>query len=268
MKLYKEQDFRFLSKEDEEEYFEIKESEITGRPFGRVNKFREYPKAARHYEHLFPNNYLDIVELKDSENIKTMCKNYYDFLENNPNEQELLKFLNEQEYYFIIASIFKFYNFGHHEAYLFKEFTLAGLHRVDYLLVGKGSGGYEFVFVELEHPSDNAFLSTTSDYAQSYRKGIGQVNDWRRTLESHFNNLSLEFSKAIKKNQSLPNEFHQNDSSRRHYVVIAGRRKHYESNNDKAYEIRRNEERTSGIKILHYDNLIDYTLSLIGEDSF
>ncbi|TQR14729.1 Shedu anti-phage system protein SduA domain-containing protein [Psychrobacillus soli] len=268
MKLYKEKDYRILSIDDEEKYIQIRDSELTGKRFGRVNKFREYPKAARHFEHLFPNNYLDIVELKDSEAIKTMCTEYQKKLDTNPNEQEMLNFINENEYYILIASIFKFYNFGHHEAYLFKEFPLAGAHRVDYLLVGKGSGGYEFIFIELEHPSDNAFLSTTADYAQSYRKGINQVNDWRRTLEVHFNNMSIEFNKAIKTNQSLPNEFYLNDSSRRHYIVIAGRRAHYRCSSEKAYEIRRNEERTSGIKILHYDNLIDYTLELIGKDSF
>jgi len=47
--------------------------------------------------------------------------------------------------------------------------------------------------------------------------------------------------------------------------VIAGRRKHYDVNTRKTYEMRRNE---SLARILHYDNLIDYTKELTGKNTF
>lgn len=263
MKLYKNKDYRSLSEEEEKMYRGIKESEKVRKLFGRINKFREYPKAARHFEHLFPNNYLDIVELEDAEKINNICRSYEDLLDTNPGERAMLNFINNNEYYLLIASLFKFYNFGHHEAYLFKEFNIGG-YVVDYLLVGKGSGGYEFIFVELEDPSATSFL-TNCHYAESYRKGLNQIRDWKGALNRNFSCLANEFRKATKPGEALPEEFIENDESRRHYVVIAGRRKHYEINTRRTYEIRRNETLAS---ILHYDNLIQYTKNLIGENSF
>ncbi|MDZ5608386.1 DUF4263 domain-containing protein, partial [Bacillus pseudomycoides] len=71
MKLYKGQDYCFLSESDRLEYEKVRESEkIYPLASGilseiSVNKFHEYPKAARHNIYLFPNNYLDMVELQN-----------------------------------------------------------------------------------------------------------------------------------------------------------------------------------------------------------
>lgn len=52
-------------------------------------------------------------------------------------------------YYHIIGSLLSGLSFhtGHHAAYLFPEFQLGTADHVDYLIVVKGSGGYEFVLV-------------------------------------------------------------------------------------------------------------------------
>ncbi|CAH0325507.1 hypothetical protein SRABI84_05431 [Peribacillus simplex] len=189
-----------------------------------------------------------------------------DFLDSEPNERQVLNFINDQEHYLLIASLLKLYNFGHHEAYLFKEFQLGTEYIVDYLLVGKGSGGYQFIFIELEHPSKNAFLKETHDLAEPYRKGINQINDWKYYLELYSDTLIPTFKKAIKTNDSLPEEFTLNDSTRRHYVVVCGRRKYFEINQEKSYRIRRQLEAESRIKLFHYDNLYNLTLNLIDED--
>lgn len=264
MKLYKNQDYTVLSEEDEILYKEIYDSETKGQLFGaRENRFREYPKAARHFLHLFPNNYLDIVDLKDADKINNICESYTKFLDTNPRERDMLNFINNNEYYLLIASLFKFYNFGHHEAYLFKEFNI-GSYVVDYLLVGKGSGGYQFIFVELEDPSNSPFMKDYH-YAESYRKGLNQIKDWKSALNRNFSFLANEFRKSIKPGESLPEDFLDNDESRRHYVVIAGRSKHYEKNTRKTYEVRRSE---TVADIYHYDNLKRFTHNLIGENSF
>jgi hypothetical protein len=64
MKLY-DRDYSILNEKEIIEWNRVKESEKNGALLGRINKFREYPKAARHYSSLFPNNYFDIEELKD-----------------------------------------------------------------------------------------------------------------------------------------------------------------------------------------------------------
>ncbi|MED4634707.1 DUF4263 domain-containing protein [Peribacillus frigoritolerans] len=274
MKLYKGKDYRFLNKADKLEYERVRESEkVHPKASGilssiRTKKFNEYPKAARHNIHLFPNNYLDIVGLGKHDNIQLMHDNFKSLLDKNPTEQETLNFINENEYYFIIASLFSHYNFGHHEAYLFKEFQLNTTYRTDYLLVGKGSGGYQFVFIELESPSNNPFKQNGTELSQYYQNGINQVKNWERFLQQQFPSLQPKFNEARKRDKNLPSEFINSDYTRRHYVVIAGRREHYEQNHDATYAIRRYEEQTSRIKLLHYDNLLDLTKGLIGKITF
>lgn len=267
-------DYLYVDKEDLLEYEKIRESEIV-HPTAtgmlkevRVNKFHEYPKSIRHYIHLFPNNYLDIMELQQHEKIRRMIMEFENLLGTKPNEQEVLNFINENENYLIIASLFTYYNFGHHEAYLFKEFSLNTQYRADYLLVGKGSGGYEFIFVELESPSNNPFKNNGTELSQYYQNGINQVKSWERFLEQQFSSLQPKFNEAKNKNKNLHSEFINNDSSRRHYIVVAGRRDHFKNNPDYSYAIRRQEEKNSRIKLLHYDNLIDLTEKLIGKNTY
>lgn len=274
MKLYKNCDYKNISEEDLLEYERIRESKCIFpgdkgiRSRGRKNQFPNYPKSVRHYNSLFPNNYLDILELKKEDEIHLMIEAFEELLNSSPNEQKILSFINENENYLIIASIFKHYNFGHHGAYLFKEFPLNTQYRADYLLVGKGSGGYEFIFIELEHPSNNSFKNNGIELSQHYQKGISQVKSWERFLEQQFSSLQAKFNEAKKNGESIPTEFINNDSARRHYVVIAGRREHYEQNADFSYAIRRSEQKSSRIELLHYDNLIDFTENLIGENTY
>lgn len=274
MKLYRGYDYTTLNEIDRLEYEKIKTSEkvhpnATG-IMGEIrrNLFREYPKSARHFIHLFPNNYLDIQDLQQCIKITNMKNEFRKLLDSHPNEQTVLNFINDNEHYLIIASLFSLYNFGHHEAYLFKEFPLNTQYVADYLLVGKGSGGYQFVFIELEHPSNNPFKSNGTELSQYYQNGINQVKSWERLLDQQFSSLQPRFNEAKKNNVSLPSELINNDSTRRHYIVVAGRREHYEKNPDYSYGIRRSEEKNARIKLLHYDNLIHLTEGLIGKNSF
>lgn len=126
----------------------------------------------------------------------------------------------------------------------------------DYLLVGLASGGHQFVFVEMEHPTKNIVLGD-GNFGEAIRKGINQVNDWKIWLDSNFSMLSEIFKKAT--NKSLPEEFYKYDSSRIHFCVVAGRRKHFYK---KTYWLKRNEMKQTGIRIFHYDNLYDFAMEL------
>ena len=63
---------------------------------------------------------------------------------------------------------------GHHGAYLFPEFPLGTSYKADYLLIGNGSGGHEFIFIELENPKGNITLQN-GELGNTFRKGILQV---------------------------------------------------------------------------------------------
>ena len=225
--------------------------------------FLEYPKAVRHNLSLFPNNYLDIVDLKNESEMDKQCNEFKKILDNpSINELGIKHYIQDNGFYFIPASILSLFDFGHHDAYCFKEFPLGTQYRVDYLLIGKSSDGYSFVFVEFEHPNNNITISS-GELGNAFRKGISQINDWKWYLESSFSSVSDEFLKYTTK--ELPKEMHRFDSSRMNYVVVAGRRKHF---NEKTYRVRREIEKGQNIQLLHYDKLYYFSSKLIGKSTY
>jgi hypothetical protein len=137
---------------------------------------------------------------------------------------------------------------------------------VDFLIVGKSSGGYEFVFVELEHPYKNIFIDG-GDFGQAFRNGLNQVEDWKYWLDESFSSFAETFIKYKSKTEQLPPEFFRRDSTRYHYVVIAGRRKDFEKNQEKTYKKQRDYQQ-KGIQLLHYDNVYDFAKSTIGNATY
>ena len=159
-----DRDYRIGLTEAEEQQYE----KITGRKFlekrvsgfGMVNNFMAYPKAARMCKSLFPNNYLDVAELRNQERLKHANEEFLFLLNNKEStERDVLNFIREKEYYHIIGSIIwgLSINIGHHGAYLFPEFQLSSSYKADYLLMGRSSGGFEFIFIELESPYGNKY---------------------------------------------------------------------------------------------------------------
>src|SRR4030066_943747 len=85
MNLY-ERDFTKLTPEEDGAWRVVKEKEqehVSGEwaELGaKMNLFRDYPKAARHFDSLFPNNYLDIVELEDECNLQKKVEAFVNLL--------------------------------------------------------------------------------------------------------------------------------------------------------------------------------------------
>lgn len=180
----------------------------------------------------------------------------------NTNERNVLRFINHRPAYHIIAGVFKYYNFGHHDAYVFPEFAL-GKYIAGYLLIGKSSGGYEFVFVELEHPNGRTTLKSGHE-GETFRKGTYQIYDWKAEIEAHFSASFVTITKYSNKS-SLPKKFSEYDSSRFYYAVVAGLREDY---NEATYRDRRNKVTQQNILTLHYDNLYDKACELETAQSF
>lgn len=233
---------------------------------GKINLFREYPKAARHYLSLFPNNWLDIEELKESERLSQLSNQFLKLLdESDTDERAVINFIRHEYAYFIVGSILKSnYNFGHHDAYIIPEFMLGNSYKADYLLIGNGSGGHQFVFVELQRPSGKIILNN-GELGDDFRKGIKQVNDWEAWLESNYSSLFETFTRYLNPKENLPTEFLKYDNTRFHYAVVAGRRDVF---TDKSYRIKRKSRENQNINLLHYDNLYDSAKTLIGQLSY
>lgn len=156
-----------------------------------------------------------------------------------------------------------YFSFGHHDTFIFPEFQLGTSYQVDYLLVGKNSGGYEFIFVELEHPNKNITLEN-GHLADALRKGERQALDWKYWLEANYSTLYETFSKYKSPNVNLPIEFMKYDSTRIHFVVIAGKRDNF---SERTYQLKR-QKQSEKILLLHYDNLYDSAKALIGKSTY
>lgn len=262
-------DYRSLTASETNEWEALKLKEKEGfdsaTSFKR-NLFHEYPKAVRHHIHLFPNHYLDIMELKDTNTLKNNINEFKLLLDKSDlSEREILNFINSNKHFFLIGAILKeHFSFGHHEAHVFREFPLGTSYKVDYLILGKNSDGWHFVFVELEAPIGNITIKD-GDLGSTFRKGLDQVQDWDHWLEENFQSLQEYFRKHKQPNIDLPKELYHLDTSRINYVVVAGRRKDF---SDKTRRIKRTKKRNDQIYLLHYDNIIDASEELIESSTY
>lgn len=230
----------------------------------KIMAFPKAPKAVWRYTDLFPNHYLDTAPLKQPDKVKKWNKGLKKIIDSKTaTERKILNYIKKERAYHIIASLLRNFHFGHHGAYLFPELQLAPNFIVDYVIVGKSSMGYEFVFVEIESPIGNI---TTKDgsYGQVIRNGLKQIEDWDQWLEANFQTMRLVFDKYKGPQATLPSEFLAYDKTRVHYVVIAGRREHF---NDKTNRLQR-KGRTSNTHLLHYDNLLDFSESSVGGTTY
>jgi hypothetical protein len=268
MNLY-ERDYSTLTAEEELVWQSLKEEEIISNlgkfPLLRTSR-RQYPKAVRHFDSYFPNHYLDIVELSETEPLTIKLDELSELLDSDKlNELQILKFINHRCGHFLVASILKqYFRFGHHEAYLFPEFPLGTSYRVDYLLVGRSSGGWEFVFVELEAPTGK-ITRQNGELGEVFQKGLRQIEDWDAWLDANYSSLKETFNKHKQIEKALPDEFINLDKSRLHFVVVAGRRNDFK---ERTYRIQRKEFNKRGILILHYDNIIDSARNIIGTSTY
>lgn len=262
MKGLYDRDYSVLTEEEIQEKKRLdQESIIPGTVFS-TNCYYDYPKAVRHNLSFFPNHLMDVVDLSNTKELHEQCNEFEKLLNTQITELNIKRFIQDNKYYHIPASIFKYYNFGHHSAYLFKEFSLGTNYSADYLLVGDSSDGHQFIFVEFENPYRNITIDD-GNYGETIRKGINQVNDWKAYIESNYATITAEFKKYTDK--QLPDEFYTYDATRMNYVVVAGRRTDFL---DKTRRLRRDMEHSNKIKILHYDNLLDISRRTIGESTY
>ncbi|MBW9158643.1 Shedu anti-phage system protein SduA domain-containing protein [Clostridium tagluense] len=272
MKLY-DRDYTVLTVEENEDWsnLDVKATlDVDGLPLMpkgvRRNNYRDLPKAVRHYKSLFPNNYLDICDLKQEDVLHSMIDKFEQLLDDGTTgEREILNYIRDKKAYHIIASILSSgYNFGHHSAYLFSEFQLGNSFVADYLIVGESSGGHEFIFIELEN-NKGTITRQDGEFGQVINKGLKQISDWKAWLEQNYMHLKETFDKVVHPRERLADEFSRYDSTRVHYVCVAGRRDNYKDN---TYRNRRRMMLEQHIQVIHYDNLIDFARNTIGDSTY
>lgn len=230
----------------------------------RIALIRENPFVLN-YKSFFPSNYLNEIDLVRNQVDYIRIHQKFKMLldAGNISERDILNFVKAENAYFIIGSILKQTSYGHHDRYIFAEIQLPPNYQADYLLIGKNSHGYNFLFVELENPTGSIILQDGS-FGAAIRKGLNQVEDWKIWNESNLSSLRGSLQKLNVLGKELPKEFFEYDSSRYEYAVVAGRRSDF---NDKSNRARRRLGR-DGIYILHYDNLLELSEKLIKSGQF
>lgn len=255
------------SDEDLRVYYELtKVQNKNGFHFRKSVHPSQYSKSCRHFFSLFPNNLLDICELAEVDRLNEIAMRFEELIKNSENgERQILDFIKNEKAFFIVGSIMKkYYPFGHHDAYLFSEFPLGTLYQADFLLAGKGSGGFQFIFIEFETPKSTAFRQD-GILGEGTNKGLRQVEDWDAFIDANYITLKQEFDKAKSYQEPLPDEFISLDKSRIHYVVVSGRRDQY---TELTYRTRRKMLSERDINLLHYDNIIESSHYVIGKNTY
>lgn len=230
-----------------------------------IKPMEYYPLAVRHNLSLFPNNHIDLLGMKEQSNIPKLNVDFLQLIKKEGClEREVLNFINQTPAYHIVGSILKDrFPFGHHELYLFKEMQLGDGYRTDYVLLGKGSGGYEFVLIEFEKP-DGRITLRDGHFGEAFRKGLYQVDDWKAWMDGNFDFFVKDLA-SVKGEAEFPIELTKYDSTRFHYVVIAGRRDDF---TETIYRNVREKRQRMDIHLLHHDNLYDSSVQLETAETF
>lgn len=168
-------------------------------------------------------------------------------LNNSKKENDIQRYIKDNEKWFVPASIFKDYDFGHHEAYIVPEQALGAEYRVDYMLLGRNSIGHQIVLVEFEDVNVDYKIQSSNIESDSVRKGLAQIKDWKRWLDNN-RNYFMDSCRLSNINRNIP-------SWGIHYCLVVGRR---ERMNDVSNQMRgQSEHDTPGLHIITYDRLVD-----------
>lgn len=260
IKLSEEEKIKFNEYKDRYNIRTVNGQKMLPKPWTPNDK---YPNYVYKHDSLFPNHNISSQDIEEDENWFLQRIDGFKNLINNKStiERDLLSYIRDKKAAFIITSLLEYTDFGHHERFVFPEFELSNNYKVDFLILGRSSGGYSFLFVELENPYGQ-ITTVNGDFSTAINKGIKQIKDWKRLLVKNFTSFHLTLEKFNgPANKDFPKEFYQLELDRFNYIVVAGRKDHY---NEKTYQLRRevsgNGER---IRVLHYDNLIESTYKLI-----
>ena len=167
-------------------------------------------------------------------------------------ESDVQSYIKQNKKWFIPGSIFLNYEFGHHEAYIVPEQQLGAEYQVDYMLVGRNSSGYHVVLVEFEDVNVNFRIQSANQESKYVRKGLTQINDWRRWIENN-RQYFIDNSGLSKFSSSFPGWAFQ-------FCLVASRRDFMD---DISNSLREELARIHGdLKIISYDNLVECTSRL------
>ncbi len=195
-----------------------------------------------------PSNFY-VYEMADYRllDCKREAKELLDIINSSKKESDLQSYIKSNQKWFIPLSILKAYDFGHHFSCVVPEYQLGAEYRLDYLLIGKNSLGYQFVFVEFEDVNVDYRLKTSNSETDKVRKGLNQIRDWKRWIDQNKGYfLGADGIKEIAYNVA-PWGFR--------YCLVVGRRDRMD---DMSNQLSGELQRDFGVTTMSYDRLVDY----------
>lgn len=137
----------------------------------------DYPKPKNFYE--FQYGWYREIDLDyEAEQLQKV-------LDSAQKENDIQKYIKENKKWFIPASIYENYDFGHHEAYISVEQPLGAEYKADYMLLGRNSIGHHIVLVEFENVNVDYKIRTSNMETEAVRKGLAQIRDWKRWMDNN-----------------------------------------------------------------------------------
>ncbi len=168
-------------------------------------------------------------------------------LNNAKKENDIQRYIKDNKKWFIPASLFEDYDFGHHEAFIVPEQALGVDYRVDYMLLGRNSIGHHIVFVEFENVNVDYKIKTSNMETESVRKGMAQIKDWKRWIDSN-KDYFMKSCGLSSISANIPTW------GIRYCLVVSRRDRMDETVNQMR---RQSELEMSGLHIVSYDRLVD-----------
>ena len=201
-----------------------------------------------------PNNFINLGYPRHQDiDFDKEADDFLAVLNGAKKENDVQRYIKNNQKWFIPGSLFRNYDFGHHEAYLLSEPALGAEYRADYMLLGRNSIGYQVVLVEFENVNVDYLLSSSNTESESVRKGFTQIQDWKRWMDDN----RTYFINSI----GLSNVSGNIPSWGIYYCLVVGRRSRM---NDTANKMRGQKSReTPGLNIVSYDRLVDNTRALV-----
>ena len=168
-------------------------------------------------------------------------------LTNAEKENDIQRYIKDNKKWFIPASLFEDYDFGHHEAFIVPEQALGVDYRVDYMLLGRNSIGHHIVFVEFENVNVDYKIRSANMETESVRKGLAQIKDWKRWIDSN-KDYFMKSCGLSSISANIPTW------GIRYCLVVSRRDRMDETVNQMR---RQSELEMSGLHIVSYDRLVD-----------
>lgn len=200
-----------------------------------------------------PDNYIDLYEYRYSCDFNQESEDFLSVVDSAKKENDAQKYIKNNNKWFIPGSIFRNYDFGNHCAFIVPEQKLGAEYIADYMLLGKNSIGFQIILVEFEDVNVKYKISTSNTESGPVRKGLTQIKDWKRWMDSNreyfLKSCGLEHLK-----ENIP-------SWGIHYCLVVSRRKLMD---DASNAMRgQTQHETPGLTIITYDRLVD-KIKLLG----